>query len=696
MRNKIFKCIGGLLAVSFLFTLVATPRFSFAAENGGVKPGSFFYALDIFFEKIDLTFTFNKKNRVLKIMNNSEERLSEAENAISQNQPNMAKKALDRYQKDISSAYIEAQKIDNEEKKGNLISFIDKETSKHVEKLNSVYEKAPEASKEAIKEAIEVSEDVTPSSEMSTPKLTSTRTTPKSTNKNLINVVLDMHSHEDFITEVVSGSSSLIERKNTFLKQLNNIEWLFGLGDKYGTKISFLSVAPWAELCVDNIKNGGKCGSLVKRLYESGGIIGFHSHNYKYSGSFNEWEAARGYKEEQVVEYMKENINFVNDMIKEVLGISNDNEVEEVNSAIGTPDISDEQKSKLGFMMKEGGEDQNFLPYFGQVPYQPFRPSTSSPLKENLNGVLVTLPEYPIFGPKGSKHFGVKVDPTLEHQKAMFLQLYLNWRESGEDEDKVWVYSNGSHLHDWDDGNKENRERLENFHKWIYDNFVKTGVAKFAGYESVYDEYIEWEKNNQGKSSFNYELDYTDYNEYPYMEFVNKYLKNSVIVEDIEIGDEANAFVAKVGDKYDLVLAYSNKGDDTLNLSKYFEDSSIQRIFLDTGEKDTVKTSAIFLNSRPIVLCEKNVCDSILNYDGGTTTNKGETTTGTDSGFGSTGKCGDGTCAGPENSTNCSIDCVSKMEGGSSINGGGVGGYCGDGICGQVEKEKGVCPVDCK
>src|SRR3989344_4251930 len=94
MKNKILRGANSLLAVLFLFTFVATPYFTFAATKGGAKPGDTFYVLDIFFEKADLAFTFNKEKRVQKIIANSEERLAEADDAAVEGKPDVMEKAI--------------------------------------------------------------------------------------------------------------------------------------------------------------------------------------------------------------------------------------------------------------------------------------------------------------------------------------------------------------------------------------------------------------------------------------------------------------------------------------------------------------------------------------------------------------------------------------------------------------------------
>src|SRR3989344_6469379 len=156
MKNKILRGANSLLAVLFLFTFVATPYFTFAATKGGAKPGDTFYALDIFFEKADLAFTFNKEKRVQKIIANSEERLAEADDAAVEGKPDVMEKAMSGYQEGISLAIDEAKKINDKEKTKELLSGIGDSVSKHKDVLTAVYDSAPKESKESAEKAIAI------------------------------------------------------------------------------------------------------------------------------------------------------------------------------------------------------------------------------------------------------------------------------------------------------------------------------------------------------------------------------------------------------------------------------------------------------------------------------------------------------------------------------------------------------------
>lgn len=157
MKNIFLRGISGSFAVLFFLVTVTIPAPTFAATKGGVNPGSIFYTFDILFEKADLAFTFNKEKRVQKIIANTEERLAEAEEAVAEDKPDIAEKAIAKYQEGISSAVLEAKDIDDKEKSKETLSGIGDNVSKHQEVLTSVYNSAPEASKESVEKAIAIS-----------------------------------------------------------------------------------------------------------------------------------------------------------------------------------------------------------------------------------------------------------------------------------------------------------------------------------------------------------------------------------------------------------------------------------------------------------------------------------------------------------------------------------------------------------
>ncbi len=434
-----------------------------------------------------------------------------------------------------------------------------------------------------------------------------------------IHIVFELHSHEDKIVREAGGSSIYEERRDVFLLQLEDIDWILKTTKRYDTKISFLSVGPWAELCIDE-ELQSECFPVIKKLYKTGEMIGTHSHNMKYMGSFNNWHRDMGNPSgSNTIAY----INFVKLLIEKALEIEDESEIDNIGLAMGTQKPQDStlkhtMMEEYGFQIKQGGEEQVFLNYFNHVPYNPYRPGEDS-LIEDLDGKILTIPQYPIYD--ATIRFGAPVDSSIEHQKSMFLQLYLNWRES--DESKIWSYGWGAHVHDFEKSETANRERLAEILSWMDDHFIgeKTLdgklIAKFSNYLDVLKDYKKWEADNPGVSSFNYSLEYTDYTEYPYNKWVNKYLRNSIVVEEVLMEKDTKVFLLD-SNEIPLVLAFSDKPMTELNLSDHFP-KKIKKISLVTGFDELVEPSTITINSDAHVFCMPRDCQKILEDEYGTT-----------------------------------------------------------------------------
>ncbi|MBC8251466.1 MAG: hypothetical protein H8E89_07755 [Candidatus Nitrosopelagicus sp.] len=435
-----------------------------------------------------------------------------------------------------------------------------------------------------------------------------------------IHVVFEVHSHEDKIIREAGGSPYFEERRDVFLSQLEDIDWLLKTTKKHDAKISFLSVGPWAELCLDE-ELQSECFPVIRNLYSSGEMIGTHSHNYKYMGSFNNWHRDMGDPSgSNTAAY----IGFVKLLIEQALGIEEDEfEINNVSLAMGTTKPQDttlkhQMMEDHGFKIKEGGEEQVFLNYFNHIPYNPYRPGPES-LLEDLDGKILTIPQYPIYDAK--VRFGAPIDSSIEHQKSMFLQLYLNWRES--DEPKVWSYGWGSHVHDFEKSETANRERLPEILSWLSDNFIGEKspdgkvIAKFSSYRDVLEDYKKWEVHNPGTSSFNYSLEYTDYSEYPYNKWINQYLRNTIVVEEILMEKDTKVFLLD-SNEIPLVLAFSDNPETTLNLSDHFP-KKIKKISLANGSGEFIDPSMITINSDAHVFCMPRDCQKILEDESGTT-----------------------------------------------------------------------------
>jgi len=141
-----------LLVVAF-----SLPASVSAAEEPGIKPGSFFYGFVTTFEKINLFFTFSQEKKAEKALRYADKRLAEAEAVADEENSNAVKIAIAGYEQNIALATEASKKVKDEIRAENLLTSIADNTSKHQEVLTDVLAKVPDEAKEAIAKAIEAS-----------------------------------------------------------------------------------------------------------------------------------------------------------------------------------------------------------------------------------------------------------------------------------------------------------------------------------------------------------------------------------------------------------------------------------------------------------------------------------------------------------------------------------------------------------
>src|SRR3989344_4604793 len=156
MNNMSVKKIA-VFATIFISVFLLTSTPALAAEEAGIKPGSFFYGFVTTFEKINLFFTFSPEKKAEKALKYAEKRLAEAEAVAGDENSKAVKTAISGYEKNIALAAEASKKVKDETKAENLLNLIAENTSKHQEVLADVLAKVPDEAKEAITKAIEAS-----------------------------------------------------------------------------------------------------------------------------------------------------------------------------------------------------------------------------------------------------------------------------------------------------------------------------------------------------------------------------------------------------------------------------------------------------------------------------------------------------------------------------------------------------------
>lgn len=115
--------------LTFLITLILivsiNPVFASAKTvNAGIGPNSFFYFLDIAFENVNLFFTFNAEKKAKTALEYADERVAELAEISKDKTPEIYIKTVNRYQKQISYAKEISAKIEQLEKKENILTLI--------------------------------------------------------------------------------------------------------------------------------------------------------------------------------------------------------------------------------------------------------------------------------------------------------------------------------------------------------------------------------------------------------------------------------------------------------------------------------------------------------------------------------------------------------------------------------------------
>lgn len=143
-----------LLAI-FLFAGVAQAQTNDLPEPG-MLPDSPFYFLKSWSEGIGTFFTFGDVAKAERFLNLSEKRLAEANALVAKGEPEIAEKAIGRYQEQLNRALAKAEEakangLDTDE----VLAKVSEATLKHQAVLADVYEQVPEQAKPAIERAMQ-------------------------------------------------------------------------------------------------------------------------------------------------------------------------------------------------------------------------------------------------------------------------------------------------------------------------------------------------------------------------------------------------------------------------------------------------------------------------------------------------------------------------------------------------------------
>lgn len=148
-----------LLFVSFLVIFLfagAVQAQTNDLPEAGMLPDSPFYFLKSWPEGIGTFFTFGDVAKAERFLNLSEKRLAEANALVAKGKPEVAEKAVGRYQEQLNRALAKAEEakakgLDTDE----VLAKVSEATLKHQTVLADVYERVPRQAKSAIERAMQ-------------------------------------------------------------------------------------------------------------------------------------------------------------------------------------------------------------------------------------------------------------------------------------------------------------------------------------------------------------------------------------------------------------------------------------------------------------------------------------------------------------------------------------------------------------
>jgi len=155
------KIFFSILILSFLIVGTGVLAQNDELPSPGITPDSPFYFLERIVEKISTFFIFGDLKKAERHALLAAERLAEAQAIAEKGKPELIEKTSARYENQLekSMARIERaiRKGENTEKIMEVLDRVGQATSKHLEVLAEVYEKAPEQAKPAVENAMKVS-----------------------------------------------------------------------------------------------------------------------------------------------------------------------------------------------------------------------------------------------------------------------------------------------------------------------------------------------------------------------------------------------------------------------------------------------------------------------------------------------------------------------------------------------------------
>lgn len=369
-------------------------------------------------------------------------------------------------------------------------------------------------------------------------------------------------------------------RRQTYEDWRDAAEWLLDVAEKRGAKLSFTTVGEFAELALEDPE---RAFPLIRRLYESGGSVGTHSHNRIQDAPFRWSEIPRGGSAEDAEQVWHDDISMVDRLVAAVFDLDDPKHVRAINNLRGTHVPSDAALrqglfKKYGLSFCQAGPGEDFVGLFHHYLFHPFRASAKNEIAEDRSSPMIVTQAGPVLGQVGV-HKGVEQDMSLPRVQAEFLVELLAWLHDAEAglPDRVWCFGWAVHGSDVTERGVS-REWVEPALDWFSRHFVGKSiggrtVARWSSYQEECESYLAWEKANPDLESRDYDGRARAWDAYPWPTVAAAaYLWDATYAKALRSDETAQAHLLEAADPlggpYPIVVAFpTGRGAARLDLA---------------------------------------------------------------------------------------------------------------------------------
>lgn len=342
-----------------------------------------------------------------------------------------------------------------------------------------------------------------------------------------------------------------------------------------------------------------------RELLATGHEIGTHAHRLTYDPAQDLWISRREelskippitYDPELARQTWADAYQYVDAVLKEIDATGQN----QIVCAVAHK-ASDEGRlmEQFGFTIAAGQRGESSIQDFGHIVWNPWRISASDEpgrhLEEDLNTRFITIPHLAQIGIRGGVH---AMDLSQAQIRRRFLMLYTEWlsRERRGAEDKVWSFGFVYHPEDGDVFNQE----LADFLAWLDENFIgKTSphgniIARYATVGEIGKQFVAWEGERPGASSFSYVRG----DPYPYTyPLLPDKLGDAAYEGRVNLGEGVTALRFSKGGQ-PIYLVWSDIGERRVDFSA--EISGQVKATTAAGGESTLEASELPLSEEPL------------------------------------------------------------------------------------------------